>query len=338
MIYNLSSFHIKWRLTRILVSIGGVFIVGISVSAKKFSNNYHVPLAPIHEELFQTIKPYMGQCVLQHFEKRYPLFNAFDKTVIPYWEKTLFSTTSPESESLRDLLQSYNLEPGDLVAIDALARTLYAEMDRGFDHGLHYGRAIAGVVLNRARAVDLKKRGYQAFSMGLHKKFHPLKKTVTNVVTARRQFSAWDGMIKGRYNPVLSHALCPPINTEIASWKRFATQYKNIPKRKLMPSENEVLHWKVALRIAFEATLDPDRFWANFSKLNRRELIAGQEAFPIYYYTSGYYMNGEHKGKRVTLSRDRSDGAFKVVQGPAIGGRRDFDERLLRFWALRKRL
>lgn len=338
MMNSFRSFLFKSKLARILTSVGGVFIVGISVSAKKFSNTYHVPLAPIHEELFQTIKPYMGQCVLQYFEKRYPSFNAFDKTVLPYWEKTLFSTTSPESESLRDLLQSYNLEPGDLVAIDTLARTLYAEMDRGFDHGLHYGRAIAGVVLNRARAVDTKKRGYQAFSMGLHKRFHPLKKTIANVVLARRQFSAWDGAIKGKFNPVLSHALCPPINTEIASWKRYATQYKHIPKRKLMPSENEVRHWNVALRIAFEAALDPDRFWANFSKLHKKELIAGQEAFPIYYYTSGYYMTGENKGKRVTLSRDRRDGAFKVVQGPAIGGRRDFNERLLRFWAPRKQL
>ncbi|OQW51005.1 MAG: hypothetical protein A4S09_10745 [Proteobacteria bacterium SG_bin7] len=338
MIYNLRSFHFKWRLAPTLLLLGGILIVGISVSAKKFSNNYHVPLAPAHEEFFQTIKPYMGQCVLQYFEKRYPRFDAFDKTVVPYWEKTLFSSTSPEAESLRDLLQSYSLEPGDLVAIDALARTLYAEMDRGFDHGLHYGRAIAGVVLNRAHAVDLKKRGYQVFSMGLHKKFHPLKKTITNVVVARRQFSAWDGVIKGKYNPVLSHALCPPINSEIMSWKRFATQYKHIPKKKLMPSKNEVLHWNVALRIAFEAILDPDRFWANFSKLNKRELIAGQDAFPIYYYTSGYYTNGESKGKRVTLFAHRRDGAFKVVQGPAIGGRRDFDERLLRFWAPRNPL
>lgn len=331
------SFQFKRRLTGIFVIFFSLAFVGNFVFAKRISHSYTVPLAPAYEEFFQFVRPYLGQCVLQRFEKRYPRFDAFDRTLVPYWERTLYSE-SVEAESLRDFLSSYNLEPADLVAIDALARTLYAEMDRGFDHGLHYGRAIAGVVLNRAHAVDIQRRGYQAFSIGLHKKFHPLKNTVTKIVTARRQFSAWDGMISGRYNPVLSHALCPPINADVPSWKHYATQYQHISRKKKLPSENEIRHWNMSMRIAVESTLDPDRFWSNFMKFQKKQIIAGQDAFPIYYYTSGYYTNGEQRGKRVTLFRHRRDGAFQVVQGPSIAGRRDFDERLLRFWAPRKSL
>ncbi len=338
MVKVLGSFQFKRSLMGILSILLILSIGGNYVFAKRFSLPYTVPLAPMYDDFFQTVRPYLGQCVLQRFEKKYPRFDVFDKTIVPYWERTLFSPDSPDAERLREFIASYNIEPADLVAIDALARTLYAEMDRGFDHGLHYGRAIAGVVLNRAQAIEQKKRGYQAFSVGLHKKFHPLKNTVTKVVTARRQFSAWDGMIAGKYNPVLSHALCPPVNPEVASWKRFAPQYKHIPKRKKMPSENELRHWNMAVRIAIESTLDPDRFWANFSKFHKKEIIAGQDAFPIYYYTSGYYMDAKRRGKRVTIYGRRGDAGFRIVQGPSIGGRRDFDERLLRFWAPRNQL
>jgi hypothetical protein len=336
MVKKKSSFQIKRGYREILAIFFIAICVGNYVFAKRFSFPYTVALAPNYEEIFQEFRPYLGQCVLQRFEKRYPRFDAFDRTVIPYWERTLYST-SKDANRLRELLASYNLTPDDLVAIDAMARTLYAEMDRGFDHGLHYGRAIAGVVLNRAEAVETQKKGYQAFSVGQHKKFHPLKNSITKVVTARRQFSAWDGVIKGEFNPVLSHALCPPVRDGVASWKYFSPRYQHIKRKKLLPSENELRHWNMAVRVAVEAILDPDRFWANFSKYNKKEIIAGQQAFPIYYYTSGYYLEGERKGKKVSLfGGGRRDKDFKIVQGPAIAGRRDFDERLLRFWAPRK--
>lgn len=334
--WSKTNLYLLLRFLRHLALVGLVVsIVAIQAFAKKNSNYPELPLQQENEMLLNDLRPFIGQCLHTRYDKKYPRFNVYEAKVVPYWKKS-FEQNDFNSYVLGNLMQIYGISPEEIVSIDILARTIYSEMDKGFERGLHYARALAAVILNRAEVFENEERGHNIFVP--RKRNFEYSSGVTHVVMARKQFSAWDGVIGGKSNPVLTHALCPPTSRDKFFWRSFTPENRNLVKWKRYPSKKEIHHWELSVRVAMEALLEDDKFWAHFK--DHRHRVVGRDAFKVYYYTSGYYSSGARKGQRVTIATHpkSKSGGLKIVRGPIISGRGDFDERLLRFWAPVKKL
>ncbi len=205
-----------------------------------------------------AVKPFVGACVIDPKQKNqsYRDGNPYDNYVLPKVVKQKVPTIKKENGE--------NVTAADLVSIDALSRTLYAEMARCYKNGLQYPMTVAKIAVNRA---DTPSR-HKEFIKDDH---HNSKTDLAKVVTSPTQFSLWLRKINGKPNNSLKQALCPPSEKD----KSFWTGNK--------PSQAEIDIWDNTVKIATEAVLFPKKFNARTSQVKQ------------YFYTSGmpgfYGMN-----------------------------------------------
>ncbi len=177
----------------------------------------------------------------------------------------------------------------DVIAIDALARTMYGEMAQCYRKGLQYPLAVARMVVNRAE------------SIGRHKEFIKPpqlddKPDIAKVSTSASQFSLWQKTMKKEGvnlpNRPLHHALCPPIEKGKPFWKSGQAS----------GMESDI--WKNTIRIATEAVLHPVGFKKRTAAVNG------------FFYTSDMaHLKDDMKRKPFFRNMDRE---FPSVEGKPI--------------------
>lgn len=208
----------------------------------------------------EQVRGKVGACVIdpQKPPARYAEGNPFDNYVLGNLQK----------QSVPKVLKEDNtpMTQKDLVTIDALARTLYAEMARCYKHGLHYPMSVAKIVMNRAETPSRHKE----FIKGTHASE---KSPMAKAATSPSQFSLWLKTIDGKPNNSLPQALCPPADKTKNFW------------RGSKPPSFETDIWENTLRIATESVLYPKQFAARTKGVTQ------------FFYTSG--MNGFFKMKQV---------------------------------------
>lgn len=152
--------------------------------------------------------------------------------------------------------KSSSFNRSELIQIDSLARTIYAEMQGCYKYGLHYPMAVARIILNRAEAAERSKGRAEQFIKGTHSEEKP---NAAKVATSSSQFKVWEA------GNNTHHALCPPSSKDVF-WKKGAK-----------PSSEDLAIWENSLRIAIEATKFPTVF----------KQRTGGDNFNILFYTSG---------------------------------------------------
>lgn len=179
----------------------------------------------------------------------------------------------------------------DLIAVDTMARSLYAEMARCVELGSHYQMAIARVFRNREKAILDNPNAAKEFLR--HQSEHsPNKSLLSQVVTSPVQVSAWnqevidfDKLKDARRGEV--KALMKQGVGEWDAWERAKKIFKPNMETKRFYKNNEsgLLHtlcppsdpkkicyaerkpnltenaaWESSLRVAVEAVLFPTQF------------------------------------------------------------------------------
>ncbi|MNK06310.1 hypothetical protein D3C87_242050 [compost metagenome] len=212
------------------------------------------------------VKGAVGACVIKPKSdpSKYPDGNPFDKMVMPHLDKQKVPKVLNE--------KGQPMTQQDLVAIDALSRTLYAEMASCYKHGLQYPMAVAKIAANRSNA-DPSIRNI--FIRGDHRAD---KSDLAKVVTSRTQFSLWLKKVNGQPSHAINLALCPPADAGKTFWTGGT------------PGADEVNIWNNTVRIATMAVLFPN----TFEKRNPE--------MPYFYYTSG--MGKFYGMKQVNPSAD----------------------------------
>lgn len=177
----------------------------------------------------------------------------------------------------------------DVLAIDALARTMYGEMARCYRKGLQYPLAVARMVVNRSENKDrhgefIKPPQYDD------------KPDVAKVSTSASQFSMWQKTMSKNGgnipNKPLHHALCPPIEKGKPFWKSDQAPVM----------ESDI--WKNTLRIATEAVLHPEQF------KKRTEAVDG------YFYTSGMAHLKDDKKRSPYFRKMKRE--FPTIEGKQL--------------------
>ena len=214
------------------------------------------------DEAILSLKPIVGRCPLDPPNKldKWNSGLVYDQAVLPSLKKQAVPNIIKEN--------GQKMSREDLIAIDALARSIYAEMARCFDDGLQYPLAVARVIVNRADYVRDARDNDQAFLASNFVKDESAKEKneIAQVATQSVQFSCWNQKIDGKPNVSgLTHSLCPPVDKDAVFW----TGGK--------PSEAELDIWEDTLKIATEAVLYPNSF--------KNERTKGLEN--RYFYTSG---------------------------------------------------
>lgn len=131
----------------------------------------------------------------------------------------------------------------DWVAIDVMARTLYAEMASCFKHGSHYPEAVAKIAVNRADFVQDPKMSARASIFIDTSDKNPLHNDLTKVFFRSGQFSVWNAG-----DPARRMTMCPPADAKKDFWAGH------------VPTPEESSIWKEAVRIASEAVLSGQSF------------------------------------------------------------------------------
>lgn len=227
-------------------------------------------------QIANLISPHIGHCGFSPPLTQNPGWDLnstiYDQAVLP----KLNANALPQAQL--EQLAGRRVTREDLINIDVLARTIYAEMGSCFDNGIEYPMAIAKVALNRADF--LEQNGFSSCWANGRNFQDPFNVSTTNggrsrptlsrVLTADNQFSVWNPRIGGQFNKSgLQQALCPPASHQNYYWKATAAG-----ARVQTPAfEREI--WNKTIQIAVEAVLFPERF---------RERTAG---VPDFFYTSG---------------------------------------------------
>lgn len=219
-------------------------------------------LAPLEKSLSHksvtdaadTLKSHVGACVInpKNPPNSYVAGNPFDAYVLPQLRKQGVPKLIKEDGSA--------MTEKDLVDVDALARTLYAEMARCYKHGLHYPMTVAKIAVNRAQATD--RRG--EFIKSDHNSH---KGDLARVVTTPSQFSLWLKKLDGKQNNSLLQALCPPSDKTKSFWTGT------------VPPRYETSIWENTLRIATEAVLFPKQFNARTKQVKQFHYTSGLKSF-----------------------------------------------------------
>ncbi|WP_413568353.1 hypothetical protein ACLWBD_12165 [Bdellovibrio sp. HCB117] len=202
----------------------------------------------------KALSPYVGACVINPKNPPSPYAggNPYDAYVLPALKKQGVPKIKREDGTL--------MTQQDLIEVDALARTLYAEMARCYKHGLHYPMTVAKISINRAEASQRKAE----FIKGDHA---AIKTPLAKVVTSPSQFSLWLKKIDGKDNPSLRHGLCPPSSKDKAFWTGA----------KPPPFEQDI--WENTMRIATEAVLFPKKFNARTKQVKQFHYTSGMDGF-----------------------------------------------------------
>lgn len=212
------------------------------------------------EDAAKKLESEIGKCVINPSRPptNYAAGLPFDSYVLPQLRRATVPRIMKENGQA--------MSRQDLIDIDALARTLYAEMASCYKHGLHYPMTVAKIAVNRAN--ESSRHG--EFIKGSHADD---KGTLAKVATSPSQFSLWLKKINGKPNGSLPQALCPPSNKNQAFWTG-----NNPP-----PYETDI--WDSTLKIATEAVLFPNQFARRTGQVRQ------------FFYTSG--MNGFYKMRQV---------------------------------------
>lgn len=223
----------------------------------------------------KLLSPAVGQCAysgpITQAAKNWDLNKViYDQAVLPN-----LSLNTVDQRAIQRII-GRPLTKEDLVNIDALSRTLYSEMARCYNDGLHYPLAVAKVIANRADYAQ-ENRSLQpgvADPFRVRDSRHLSDKPMlARIVTAPYQFSVWNPKKgKGELNSSgLSQALCPPSGPTY--WKTNARgQALRTP-----PFEQEI--WQDTLKIATQAVLFPDNFENRTKDVQELYYTSGIENF-----------------------------------------------------------
>lgn len=253
------------------------------------------------EYIVGLLKPRLGVCIKPNFKELSKVnyknkFNPFDKLVLPKLNALETTFMDHINSNSRELFLSSKVLLEDIITIDALARTMYAEMGICYRHGLHYPMAVARIALNRTFADPATFKHYTA-----EVPHDTAKSALSKILTTPSQFNAWIPKKKVRIEgqdqetTAFKQVLCPPVSGD----KAFYTG--SSPKTQ----DQEI--WMNSLRIATEAVLFSDDF-----KL-RTKKIEGD------HYTSGLRATNWH-------------GMRKVIPAPTIEGRKISLEQCMQVW------
>ncbi len=206
------------------------------------------------KESADAIKKAVGQCVInpKNPPANFAEGNIFDTYVLPGLKKQAVPKVVKEDGTM--------MTQADLVTIDALSRTMYAEMARCYKHGLHYPMTVAKIAVNRANNENREKE----FIKGTH---NGAKSRLAKVVTTPSQFNLWMRTIDSKPNGALLHALCPPSDKTKAFWTGAA------------PPKFEQDIWDNTLRIATEAVLHPKKFSNRTKQVKQYHYTSGLDGF-----------------------------------------------------------
>ena len=202
------------------------------------------------DEMVEVLKPYIGQCstwpVDQVPKKIKSSSPVYDQTALWKLNQTLQEKGTPS-------INGKKLTKTQLIEIDALSRTIYAEMGLCTFHGkkTFYSRNKRGQTVSKTKVTGgpqypkavariALNRGEKEQFWGNH---NSLKGPISKAVTTDSQFSVWN---HGSEN--LTHSLCPPISEDA----KFYTNRK--------PNEYEVSIWNKALKIATQTVLKTEEF------------------------------------------------------------------------------
>lgn len=256
------------------------------------------------EYIVGLLKPRLGVCIKPNFKDlnspNYKNnYNPFDRLVLPNLNALDTTFVDHINSNSNQLFLKSKVLLEDVVAIDALARTMYAEMGICYRHGLHYPMAVARIALNRTFAEPKTFKNYTS-----EVPHAPDKSPLSKILTTPSQFNAWIPKemvrIEGRdqKTTAFKQVLCPPVSGD----KEFYTG--SAPKTQ----DQEI--WMNSLRIATEAVLFSEDF------MLRTRNIEGD------HYTSG-------------LVATRWHGMRKVVPAPTIEGRKISLEQCMQVWVKR---
>lgn len=200
------------------------------------------------------LKPHIGKCVIDPKKslQKGASGNPFDSYVLPHLRKTTIPKIVKDNGEMMSEI--------DLIDIDALARTLYAEMARCYKNGLQYPMTVAKIAVNRAEAKDR----HREFIKDPHASN---KGDLARVTTSATQFSLWLTKISGKANNSLRQALCPPVDKSTTFWTGS----------KPPPFETDI--WENTIRIATEAVLYPKQFKARTKNVKQYFYTSGMKVF-----------------------------------------------------------
>lgn len=197
----------------------------------------------------ELLRPLIGQCPLNPPNKKragnWKGKHIYDSEILPIFQKMKPNSIPKVPKEIRP--GEYALATkDDLMDIDALARTIYSEMNECFKVGLQFPMAAAKVAMNRK---DLAIEG-KAYPHFVHNQRQDSSKPkLTKVLTAPFQFSVWNNV--GASNPkdlTSLMSLCPTTNESNKNWKGSR------------PGPDDLYAWDMSLKIATEAVLYPDKF------------------------------------------------------------------------------
>ncbi len=216
------------------------------------------------------IKGSVGSCVIdpKRLPAQYSSGVPYDTYVLPNMSKKTVPAVVKEDGS--------RMSRQDLIDIDAVARTIYAELGWCYKHGLQYPMAVAKVITNRATAINEAKANNEPrkqksletlFINGQHSS---TKGNIAKAANSPTQFHVWKQKNnKGQRNGPLTMALCPPSDPK----KNF---YQGNP-----PSRMELEMWDNTIKIATEAVLFPQRFNKRTSQITQTN-FTGAETSSFY--------------------------------------------------------
>lgn len=185
---------------------------------------------------------------------------------------------------------------GQMMQMDALARTCYGEIAVCHQYGYPVFASIGRITLNRAEY-------YQDVTQGVRTPAtqHPFvlpsdagnTPALVKVLATDRQYSIWN-----RDNPTqMKQVLCPPADKDQHFWSGAK------------PSSTELKIWRHCVNVAAQTVLDPAKLKAQTAELNE-----------IYQYTSGVNPFNVKAYKRVI---------------PTVGDLKITDGKCLKFWELK---
>lgn len=207
----------------------------------------------------EQISPLVGKCVIPPSPKKAIVEsinddqNPYDFHVLPEINK-LINIPKVKKENGEEITRK------DLIDIDALARTTYAEMARCYKYGLQYPMAVMRVSLNRSQ-----------YKTKFVRKTHDKNKgTLAKVVTSPSQYSTWLAKISGKKNISYRQALCPPSNPKKLFWTGG------------LPPRMEKNIWKNTLLMATETVLFPKKFKKRTSEIKVEHYTSGMDIETFY--------------------------------------------------------
>jgi len=317
---------------------GGTKTAWLKASAVFHDEKTEPSLLPF-EKIADQIEPFMGQCVLPgkveaklaSFIKRggtYENFvQSYGKTLASHigiqarWaavpafdvlflrgEKGWARRSLPQIQIPLNHATSRVMTAAEMMTVDALARTLWVEMeDAAYYGGLHYFDAVGRVIQNRVEEVEQggallysfanPSLPYPEFANPHDPTRTPLVNGYLRVLRAPKQFSGWNNAAPGNGGVVfhsLLKTLCPRVTL----------------------NEKTKVVWKLAVQTAVEMTFDSEGFKNRTPGLEQN-----------YFYSSG--------GAELCVSRHGCP--FTKMLRASIAGQR-LDPNYMTVWKLKKRV